>query len=71
MKAIARGLMLFAFTLFAASEVLAQANRPMIEVTPGKVQVFKAAVQEFAEPRVRSTARVGSGGAAVLVRTGR
>ena len=48
----------FRFALIVAALVAwapvhagAQGDRPMIQVTPGKTRAFKAAVQQFAEPR--------------------
>ena len=52
MKALGLALLLGVSFLCGPLEVRAEGDRPMIEVTPGKMRAFKAAVQQFAEPRV-------------------
>ncbi len=52
MKLLGLALFLGVSFLCGPAGVWAEANRPMIEVTPGKMRAFKAAVQQFAEPRV-------------------
>ena len=46
-------LIVAALVAWAPVYVGAQGDRPMIQVTPGKTRAFKAAVQQFAEPRAQ------------------